>query len=142
MESDTEGTAKHIGLTRRSDDRRDHRVAYSPGRLVAHVTCWLVGEKAINNYLIFGVSFRLISAHVSPFTRIVMAYRIMFLVIAASVAALLLIPGDTPRTLAAIVVAGGAVPFRNQVQRAFERSGALNLLRAAGLDPEDIDRNL
>ena len=71
-----------------------------------------------------------------------MSYRIMFLVIAAAVAALLLNAGGTINDIAAIIVAAGARPFFQSMRRVFERSGALNFLRAADLDSEDTDHNL
>lgn len=61
-----------------------------------------------------------------------MAYRIMFLVIAASLAALLLNAGGTVNSIAAIIVAGGARPFYQSMWRVFSDAGADEALSVVG----------
>lgn len=69
------------------------------------------------------------------------AARIVFYALAASISTLLLKAGGTIDAFAAILIAAGVPAFRMLVQRTFERSGALNLLRAADLSLEDISHS-
>lgn len=67
--------------------------------------------------------------------------RILILALAAIAAVLLINISDPIYHIAGVIIASGAPAFRTLVQRTFERSGALNLLRAADLNPEDIVHN-
>lgn len=67
--------------------------------------------------------------------------RILILGLAAIAAALLINVSDPLYHIIGVAIASGAPAFRFLLQRTFERSGALNLLRAVDPYHEDSDRN-